>query len=173
MLQLDPLAVQQLQALLLASRVATVKLIRKCPQMLAMQRQELIQRLVGMKASGRWWWWMAGRLRRAVGTELICRCLHCCHRVIAAAAAGGGGGVGAHSTADAISASLAPPLCACALPLQELFPGSDVARMIELAPGLFLESPWPQTQAQLEAASTLLRRELQGAEVDFMFQVSE
>ena len=67
------------------------------------------------------------------------------------------------------------PSCSTPLPrlLQELFPGSDVARMVELAPALFLESPWPQTQAQLAAASSLLRRELQGADVDFMFQVSE
>lgn len=56
------------------------------------------------------------------------------------------------------------------LSVQALFPGSDVARMVELAPAAFLEGPWPPIGAQLEAASGLLRRELAGADVDFMFQ---
>lgn len=68
-----------------------------------------------------------------------------------------------------LSLILPPPACfSC---LQELFPGSDVARMVELAPAAFLEGRWPPKQQQLEAASTLLRGELEGAEVDFMFQV--
>lgn len=54
--------------------------------------------------------------------------------------------------------------------MKELFPGSDVARMVELAPGAFLDGPWPATQQQLAAASALLRRGLQGADCCFMFQ---
>ena len=99
-----------------------------------------------------------------MGTE-GCLGLHCTSTAASASAS-------TDDTAD--TAALLHCVCmAPALPLQELFPGSDVARMIELAPGLFLESPWPQTQAQLEASSSLLRRELAGAEVDFMFQVSK
>ncbi|KAL4427323.1 hypothetical protein ABPG77_003232 [Micractinium sp. CCAP 211/92] len=98
---LDPAAVERLQALLLGSRVSTVRLIRKCPRILEMEWGDLMARLVGMK---------------------------------------------------------------------ELFPGCDVARMVELAPAAFLDSPWPATQRQLAAASTLLRRGLQGADVCFMFQ---
>ncbi|KAI7835451.1 hypothetical protein COHA_010645, partial [Chlorella ohadii] len=51
-----------------------------------------------------------------------------------------------------------------------LFPGSDVARMVELAPAAFLNGDWPPKAQQLEAASSLLRRELCGADLDFMFQ---
>lgn len=54
--------------------------------------------------------------------------------------------------------------------LKELFPGSDVARMVELAPGQFLEGTWAPTQRQLADASRLLRAELAGAELDVMFQ---
>lgn len=97
----DPVAVQQLQTLLLGSRAATIKLIRKCPQMLEMDRQELMLRLVAIK---------------------------------------------------------------------NLFPGSNVARMVELAPAAFLDGPWPPKEQQLEAASRLLRQELHGADNDFMFQ---
>jgi len=42
--------------------------------------------------------------------------------------------------------------------------------MVELAPGSFLEGPWPPKERQLAAASALLRRELEGAELDVMFQ---
>jgi hypothetical protein len=43
--------------------------------------------------------------------------------------------------------------------------------MVELAPAAFLDGPWPPKARQLEAASRLLRRELEGAELDFMFTV--
>lgn len=43
--------------------------------------------------------------------------------------------------------------------------------MVELAPAAFLDGPWPPKARQLEAASWLLRRELEGAELDFMFTV--
>lgn len=43
--------------------------------------------------------------------------------------------------------------------------------MVELAPAAFLDAPWPATQQQLAAASALLRRGLEGADVCFMFQV--
>ena len=60
------------------------------------------------------------------------------------------------------------------LAVQALFPGCDVARMVELAPGpllLHAGDDWPaSTGAQLEASATLLRRELKGADTDFMFQ---
>lgn len=46
-----------------------------------------------------------------------------------------------------------------------------MARMVELAPAVFLEGPWPPKAAQLGAAAALLRRELEGADCDFMFQV--
>ncbi len=65
----------------------------------------------------------------------------------------------------ATPAALPPPPC------QALFPGSDVARMVELAPAAFLDGDWPPKAQQLEAASSLLRRELCGADLDFMFQV--
>lgn len=67
----------------------------------------------------------------------------------------------------ATPAALPPP------PHQALFPGSDVARMVELAPAAFLDGDWPPKAQQLEAASSLLRRELCGADLDFMFQVGE
>ena len=43
--------------------------------------------------------------------------------------------------------------------------------MVELAPGPFLEGAWHPKAEQLAAAAALLRAELAGAEVDFMFQV--
>lgn len=43
--------------------------------------------------------------------------------------------------------------------------------MVELAPTSFLDGDWPPKAQQLEAASALLRRELEGADLDFMFQV--
>lgn len=46
---LDPAVVQRLQALLLGSRVSTVRLIRKCPGILEMEWADLTTRLVGMK----------------------------------------------------------------------------------------------------------------------------
>ncbi|KAI3431564.1 hypothetical protein D9Q98_004613 [Chlorella vulgaris] len=46
---LDPVAVQQLQAILMGSRGSIVKLIRRCPRVLEMERKELIVRLVGAK----------------------------------------------------------------------------------------------------------------------------
>lgn len=98
---LDPVAVQQLQAILLGSRASTIKLIRRCPQMLEMERQELIVRLVGMKV---------------------------------------------------------------------LFPGADVACMVELAPAAFLDGPWPPKAQQLEAANQLLQKELDGADLNCMYQ---
>ncbi|PSC67249.1 hypothetical protein C2E20_9056 [Micractinium conductrix] len=98
---LDSEAVQQLSAVLLSSRALTVRLVRKCPRLLEMERGDLILRLVGMK---------------------------------------------------------------------DLFPLSDVARMVELAPGPFLEGAWHPKAEQLAAAAALLRAELAGAEVDFMFQ---
>ena len=53
LLQLDPAVVQRLQALLLGSRVSTVRLIRKCPGILEREWADLTTRLVGMKARGR------------------------------------------------------------------------------------------------------------------------
>ena len=46
-----------------------------------------------------------------------------------------------------------------------------MARMIALQPALFLDGEWAPKQVQLAEASSLLRRELQGADCDFMFQV--
>lgn len=40
---------QQLQAILMGSRGSIVKLIRRCPRVLEMERKELIVRLVGAK----------------------------------------------------------------------------------------------------------------------------
>lgn len=42
--------------------------------------------------------------------------------------------------------------------------------MVELAPGALLDAPWPPLREQLAAAAALLRAELDGAELDFMFQ---
>lgn len=42
--------------------------------------------------------------------------------------------------------------------------------MIALQPAPFLSGEWDPTREQLAAAAALLRRELQGADVDFMFQ---
>lgn len=54
--------------------------------------------------------------------------------------------------------------------LKGLFPGSDVARMIELLPSGFLGSDWPATEQLVEGNSQLLRQGLHGADVDFLFQ---
>jgi hypothetical protein len=64
--QLDPTAVAELQAVLLGSRAATVKLIRRCPQLLQMERQELIMRLVGLKVRG-----MGAGWRRGLAAECL------------------------------------------------------------------------------------------------------
>lgn len=56
--------------------------------------------------------------------------------------------------------------------LKSLFPGSNVARMMELTPSAFLAAPWLETEKRLEKSSKLLREKLQGADLDFMFQVT-
>jgi hypothetical protein len=52
-----------------------------------------------------------------------------------------------------------------------MFPGANVARMVELAPAAFLDGPWTAKAEQLRAASQLLQQELRGAELDRMFEV--
>lgn len=136
-----------------ASQLATTRpvLLRRCPQVLAMERNELIARLVGMKVGAQGpkklalpqlaYFWPDTPLRSGW-------------------------------TCPAAPKGPTPPsLQASFPPAQALFPGSDVARMVELAPASFLEGDWPPKALQLEEASALLRRELCGADLDFMFQV--
>lgn len=54
--------------------------------------------------------------------------------------------------------------------LKGMFPGSNVARMVELLPTAFLSGPWEETSAQLRRTSGLLREGLQGADLDAMFE---
>ena len=70
LLQLDPVAVQQLQAVLLgSSRAATLKLVRACPQLLELDRGELIARLGGGGGGG------GGGAPEAQGMARVC--FHC------------------------------------------------------------------------------------------------
>lgn len=54
--------------------------------------------------------------------------------------------------------------------IKELFPGCDVARMVELVPSMFLVAPWTETYAQLKETNAILRQGLKGADVDAMFE---
>lgn len=156
-MQLDPVAVQQLQAILLGSRASTIKLIRRCPQMLEMERQELIVRLVGMKV-------LAG----SAG-------FGCCRVGWAVPLLGWQAGSRPHGLERVACGALpdsrqgVPPRAH--VPLQVLFPGADVACMVELAPAAFLDGPWPPKAQQLEAANQLLQKELDGADLNCMYQV--
>ncbi len=202
-LQLDPAAVQRLQALLLGSRVSTVRLIRKCPRILEMEWGDLMARLVGMKARHS----LLGppppapnptrtNTTQAPNPTALApaavqppSCSGCpaarpgvsgCPSRIACTMSGWAGRFTLCPPPHTHTPPPPPPPPSAPPPrtrtpapsaLQELFPGCDVARMVELAPAAFLDSPWPATQRQLAAASTLLRRGLQGADVCFMFQV--
>lgn len=57
----DEAAVAQLQALLLGSRTSTLKLVQTYPSVLAMDRQDLLRRIVDMKVRGRGHWKHGGR----------------------------------------------------------------------------------------------------------------
>jgi hypothetical protein len=54
--------------------------------------------------------------------------------------------------------------------LKSIFPGSNVARMVELTPTAFLVGDWDETATRLRATSSLLREGLVGADVDAMFE---
>lgn len=55
--------------------------------------------------------------------------------------------------------------------MKSLFPKSDVARMVELAPDEFLgQNDWTIVENQIECAAEVLREGLVGADVDFLFQ---
>ena len=54
--------------------------------------------------------------------------------------------------------------------LKRLFPGSNVARMVELLPTAFLSGSWDDTFTHLRCTSNLLREGLEGADVDCMFE---
>ena len=54
--------------------------------------------------------------------------------------------------------------------LKDMFPGCDIARMIELVPSAFLADELAPTLERVGATSGLLRQGLAGADVDAMFE---
>lgn len=54
--------------------------------------------------------------------------------------------------------------------LKFMFPGCDIARMVELVPSGFLVGPWDAIERQLLESSEILRDGLKGADVDAIFE---